>query len=61
MRHGMKKITYIQKYSIRGGQDERSGEETKRRAIKVKGENPEQDCGTGFSTRFPPATNSVCS
>lgn len=39
----MKKITYIQKYSIRGGQDERSGEETKRRAIKVKGENPEQE------------------
>ena len=39
----MKKITYIQEYSIRGGQDERSGEETKCSSIMVKGENPEQE------------------
>lgn len=39
----MKKITYIQEYSIRGGQDERSGEETKCSSIMVKDENPEQD------------------
>ncbi len=39
----MKKITYIQEYSIRGGQDERSGEETKRSGIMVKGDNPEQE------------------
>ena len=39
----MKKITYIQEYSIRGGQDERSGEETKCSSIMVKDENPEQE------------------
>ena len=39
----MKKTTYIQEYSIRGGQDERSGEETKRSGIMVKGDNPEQE------------------
>ena len=39
----MKKHTYIQEYSIRGGQDERSGEETKCSSIMVKGENPEQE------------------
>ena len=39
----MKKITYIQEYSIRGGQDERSGEETKHSGIMVKGDNPEQE------------------
>lgn len=39
----MKKTTYIQEYSIRGGQDEHSGEETKRSGIMVKGDNPEQE------------------
>lgn len=39
----MKKITYIQEYSIRGGQDERSGEETKCSSIMVKGDSPEQE------------------
>jgi len=38
-----KPITYIQDYSIRGGQDERSGEETKRGSIMIKGDNPEQE------------------
>lgn len=39
----MKKTIYIQEYSIRGGQDEESGEETKRSGIMVKGDNPEQE------------------
>ena len=39
----MKKITCIQEYSIRGGQDEESGEETKRSCLMVKGDNPEQE------------------
>ena len=39
----MKKITYIQDYSVRGGRDDRSGEETKRGGIMVKGDNPEQE------------------
>jgi hypothetical protein len=39
----MKKITYIQEYSIRGGQDEHSDEETVCSSITVKGENPEQE------------------
>lgn len=39
----MKKITYIQEYSIRGGQDENSGKETKCSSIMVKGGNPEQE------------------
>ena len=39
----MKKITYIQEYSIRGGQDENSGKETKCSSIMVKDENPEQE------------------
>ena len=39
----MKKTIYIQEYSIRGGQDEHSGEETKRSGIMVKGDNPEQE------------------
>ena len=39
----MKKITYIQEYSIRGGQDEHSGEETECSGIMVKGNNPEQE------------------
>lgn len=39
----MKKHTYIQEYSIRGGSDERSGEETRRGSIMAKGDNPEQE------------------
>lgn len=39
----MKKITYIQEYSIRGGQDEESGKETKCSRIMVNGDNPEQE------------------
>ena len=39
----MKKNVYIQEYCIRGGQDERSGEETKCGKIMVKGDNPEQE------------------
>lgn len=39
----MKKITYIQEYSIRGGQDEHADEETKCSSIMVKGDNPEQE------------------
>jgi len=39
----MKKITYIQEYSIRGGRDEHSGEETVCSGIMVKGDSPEQE------------------
>ena len=39
----MKTNIYIQEYSIRGGQDEESGKETKCSKIMVKGENPEQE------------------
>lgn len=39
----MKKITYIQEYSIRGGQDEKAGTETKCSRIMVNGDNPEQE------------------
>jgi hypothetical protein len=39
----MKKHTYIQEYSIRGGMDEHADEETKCSSIMVKGDNPEQE------------------